>query len=95
MAPHAGKSPPDQVNQNLWAFGFMKHLLATKTGTLPQLSKEEEVARLRHFVDVMEIAALHSTSSDFRCQGLGTLTTASRPTWTRALWGSSVLMGGS
>ena len=57
------------MNQNLWAFGFMKHLLATKTGTLPQLSKEEEVARLRHFVDVMEIAALHSTSSDFQCQG--------------------------
>jgi len=57
------------VNQNLWAFGYMKHLLATKTGTLPQLSPEEEVARLRHFLDVLETAALHSTATDFQCQG--------------------------
>ena len=47
----------------------MKHLLATKTGTLPQLSPEEEVARLRHFVDVLETAALHSSATDFQCQG--------------------------
>ena len=47
----------------------MKHLLATKTGTLPQLPPEEEVARLRHFVDVLETAALHSSATDFQCQG--------------------------
>ena len=54
---------------NLWCYGFVKHLLATKTGTLPQLPPEEEVARLRHFLDVLETAALHSTATDFQCQG--------------------------
>merc|ERR1719319_318471 len=68
-APHATKSSPDQLNMNLWCYGFVKHLLATKTGTLPQLPPEEEVARMRHFLDVLETAALHSTATDFQCQG--------------------------
>ena len=54
---------------NLWSYGYMKHLLACKTGTLPQLSHEEEVARMRHFLDMMETTALHSSMSDFQCEG--------------------------
>ena len=68
-APHASKASADRVNQNLWSFGFIKHLVATKTGVLPPLPQEEEVARLRHFLDIMETTALHSSGSDFQCHG--------------------------
>jgi len=68
-APHASKASADRINQNLWSFGFIKHLVATKTGVLPPLPQEEEVARLRHFLDIMETTALHSVGSDFQCHG--------------------------
>ena len=53
---------------NLYCYGFMAHLVAARQGKVI-MTEEEYTARIFHFMNVMETAALHSQASDFQSHG--------------------------
>ena len=66
--PYASKCKSTEVNMNLYCYGFMAHLVAARQGKVI-MTEEEYTARIFHFMNVMETAALHSQASDFQSHG--------------------------
>ena len=59
------KITSDKLNMGLWCWAFISELLATRTGQAPTLQEGELEARLKHFLNVLEIALQPSSSSEF------------------------------
>ena len=59
------KITSDKLNIGLWSWSFISELLATRTGQAPPLQHGELEARMRHFLNVLEIALQPGNSSDF------------------------------
>ena len=59
------KITSDKLNLGLWCWSFISELLATRTGQAPSLQHGELEARMRHFLNVLEIALQPGNSSDF------------------------------
>ena len=59
------KITSDKLNLGLWSWSFISELLATRTGQAPSLQHGELEARMRHFLNVLEIALQPGSSSDF------------------------------
>ena len=59
------KITSDKLNMGLWCWAFISELLATRTGQAPTLQHGELEARLKHFLNVLEIALQPSSSSEF------------------------------
>jgi hypothetical protein len=53
---------------NLYAYGTMSSLLAVKEGRC-HMSEEEQIGKMRHFLNVMEATASQSTAADFQSHG--------------------------
>ena len=65
---YASKAKNTDINMNLYCYGFMATLLAARQGRI-QMSEDEYTARMHHFMNVMETAALHSKVEDFQQYG--------------------------
>ena len=59
------KITSDKLNMGLWCWAFISELLATRTGQAPTLQHGELEARLKHFLNVLEIALQPGSSSEF------------------------------
>jgi len=59
------KITSDKLNIGLWSWSFISEVLATRTGQAPSLQHGELEARMRHFLNVLEIALQPGNSSDF------------------------------
>ena len=59
------KITSDKLNMGLWCWAFISELLATRTGQAPTLQHGELEARLKHFLNVLEIALQPSSPSEF------------------------------
>ena len=66
--PYAAKCKPTDINMNMFCYGFISHLLAARQGKII-MSEDEYTARMYHFLNVMETAALHSKNDDFQSYG--------------------------
>jgi hypothetical protein len=59
------KVTSDKLNMGLWCWAFIAELLATRTGQAPTLPHGELEARLRHYLNVLEIALQPGSSAEF------------------------------
>ena len=59
------KITSDKLNMGLWCWAFISELLATRTGQAPTLQHGELEARMKHFLNVLEIALQPSSPTEF------------------------------
>ena len=65
----ADKVKSENMNVVVWMWGYLSEILATRTGSSPELEPGELEARLQHVLCVLEVCASHSDMSDFDHQG--------------------------
>ena len=62
---YTGQIKQSNMNLALYAYGSVKHFLALKDGTLPNVEPSEFISRLQHTLNVLEMVCLGSSLSDF------------------------------
>ena len=62
---YTGQIKQANMNLALFAYGSVKHFLALKDGTLPDVEPSEFISRLQHTLNVLEITCLGSNLSEF------------------------------
>ena len=62
---YTGQIKQANMNLALFAYGSVKHFLALKDGTLPEVEHSEFISRLQHTLNVLEIVCLGSNLTEF------------------------------
>ena len=65
----ADKIKSDNMNIVVWLWGCLSEILASRTGTHPELGPGELEARLQHILCTLEVCASHSDLTDFDHHG--------------------------
>ena len=66
--PYTGQIKQTNMNLALYAYGSVKHFLALKDGTLPDVEPSEFISRLQHTLNTLEIVCLGGSLSDYDAQ---------------------------